>query len=63
MRSDAPFPIPPHPPHPSTRPHPRRKVPGVGKVAQRVLAAFGVHTGADLLAQRRLLGLEVRLMA
>lgn len=47
----------------STRPHlpcSRRKVPGVGKVTQRVLDAFALCTGADLLAHRRLLGLEVR---
>lgn len=35
-----------------------RKVPGVGKVTQKVLARFGVHTGADLLEHRGLL--EVR---
>lgn len=39
-----------------------RKVPGVGKVTQKVLAAFGMHTGADLLQHRSLLGLEVCLV-
>ena len=33
-------------------------VPGVGKVTQKVLARFGVQTGAHLLEQRGLL--EVR---
>lgn len=37
---------------------PCSKVPGVGKVTQKVLARFGVHTGADLLEHRGLL--EVR---
>lgn len=34
------------------------KVPGVGKVTQKLLARFNVHTGADLLTHRGLL--EVR---
>lgn len=28
----------------------RRKVPGVGKMTQRMLAAFGMEAGGDLLA-------------
>lgn len=41
-----------------TAPLASSKVPGVGKVTQKVLARFGVQTGADLLEQRGLL--EVR---